>query len=96
MAAGDDPPRSLWLTRELFSCVATDACHFPPEDAGFKGSAWHGRIDNAFRRDSYLASAFQRSENKSLYWLETPADRTDAPHGPFLRHSYEIGYQFPL
>lgn len=72
---------------------------FPAFDAGFKGSAWHGRIDNFIQRDDVLKRALKKAPGSSAsdrYWIDAPESRIDDASGPFSRAAYDAGDRFEL
>lgn len=67
---------------------------FPIVDAGFKGSAWHGRIDNFIQRDPLLNRALKKTRGSSesdRYLIDAPEDRIDTADGPFSSSPYAVG-----
>lgn len=90
---------TLQLHRLNFSIRAATSLRFPESDRGFKGSAWHGRIDHAIRRHPKLTGLLPdpaRSGAPARYWIEAPEDRTDGPGGPFATGAYPAGCCFDL
>lgn len=90
---------ALPLHRLDFSIRTATGLRFPVADRGFKGSAWHGRLDHAIRRHPALAPLLpdpSRSGAPSRYWIEAPEDRSDGAHGPFTTSAYLPGHTFAL
>lgn len=90
---------ALHLYRADFIAFTADGLQFPEADQGFKGSAWHGRIDHVIRRHPALGALLPepgRSGAVSKYWVEAPEDRSDAEDGPFTRRHYPPGHSFQL
>lgn len=89
----------IHLSRVKFALRSRSVLAFPNCDAGFKGSAWHGRIDNFIQRDAALNKALKKSRGSSAsdrYLIDAPEDRTDSADGPFSRADYPAGLQFEL
>ncbi len=89
----------LELHRVVFSIVCASELRFPEVDQGFKGSAWHGRVDHAVRcfpdLSVFLPNAC-RPGDPARYWLEAPEDRVDGVGGPFAVYTYPRGKCFEL
>lgn len=89
----------IHLSRVKFALRSRSVLVFPNCDAGFKGSAWHGRIDNFIQRDAALNKALKKPRGSSAsdrYLIDAPEDRTDSADGPFSRADYPAGLQFEL
>jgi len=91
--------RALPLYRLDFAVQTATGLKFPAADHGFKGSAWHGRIDHVIRRHPGLMALRPeagRAGAPSPYWIEAPEERSDTAKGPFSPNAYPPGHAFTL
>jgi hypothetical protein len=91
--------QALHLYRADFALQTQTGLRFPRADGGFKGSAWHGRIDHVIRRHPALSSLLRdegRSGAASPYWIEAPEDSPEGDEGPFGQTAYLPGLSFSL
>ncbi len=89
----------IHLSRVKFGLCSRSVLAFPDCDAGFKGSAWHGRLDNFIQRDAVLSNHLKKARGSSAsdrYLIDAPEDRIDCADGPFSRAAYPAGKRFEL
>ena len=89
----------IHLSRVVCALQVRTPLMFAETDGGFKGSGWHGRIDNFIQRDDVLRQALKKATGSSAsdrYWIDAPEDRVDDASGPFRHSAYEIGRRFEV
>ena len=89
----------IHLSRVVCALQVRTPLIFAETDGGFKGSGWHGRIDNFIQRDDVLRQALKKATGSSAsdrYWIDAPEDRVDDASGPFRNIAYEIGHRFEV
>ena len=89
----------IHLSRVVCALQVRTPLVFPDIDGGFKGSAWHGRIDNFMQREGEISQCLKKVPGSSAsdkYWIDAPEDRVDDASGPFRRATYEVGHRFEL
>ena len=84
----------LHLERHRFNLAPTTDLSFPPTDRGFKGSAWHGRLDDALRANGAYYKLLVPSVKR--YWIDSPLDRDDSSTSAFNATSYRTGDAFDI
>jgi hypothetical protein len=72
---------NIALSRFVLECQASTALAFPEQDCGYRGSAWHGRIDNAVRRSAALSPLLKGSPD--TYWVDAEESFRSDNLGPF-------------
>ncbi len=87
----------IQLKKFSYTVIASTNLVFPENDCGFKGSAWHGRIDHAIQKNPALKKLLKREAGlASLYWISAPIDFKNDATGPFSREPYAAGLQFEI
>ena len=89
----------IHLSRVVCALRVRTPLMFADTDGGFKGSGWHGRIDNFIQRDDALTQALKKASGSSVpdrYWVDAPEERVDDASGPFRSNPYEVGRRFEV
>lgn len=87
----------IQLTKFCFKIIAETALTFPANDRGFKGSAWHGRIDQAIRQNADLTALLKPEIGAAAhYWVDAPEDVAGTVAGPFCTQPYQVNRQFDI